>query len=368
MEFSGRPIRTNHLSSRGSPVLRGSRMRMFREDEEGLTHIIEFTFSLIIVILILAGYFTAVESEFILHTTDDSKREHECIRFSEILIEDTGSARISANVTTSQWETLDAADLHENLIRPGFGMEGSPFGILSMEKIRGLRNITYTDLRTILAIERYNFNIEITDLSGNPIAFFGYSQSGASKISEAHRVILIDDGNGTTVAKLAFRLFEGVNRRVLVRVNELMYFPEEGKNEWVEFYNPSNEAVDLSTMGFYTQKGQTFRDLLMGDSLILPGGGYGILVDDPATVNQYNFSSEAIIFTPTDDFISKGGLVDEGMGMFIQGETFEPQSYSYNNTLGAAGNGRSLEWSLSRGSWRQSTVIGGTPGYMNSQS
>ncbi len=366
MDIDEQPHCTSIPSQRGSEGRYGRRMRSFKNDDEGLTHIIEFSLSLIIVLVVLAGYFTAVDTQFIIHTPDDSKREHECIRFSEILMEDSGNAKIGSNLTTSSWETLGADILIQDLTRPGLAKEGSPFGIISLEKVEGLRNLTYKHLRSILAIDSYEFNIEVSTTNGTRLAFFGYSHDGAQKLSAVHRIVILSRGDKVETGSLTFRLFEGVNRRSLVTVNEFMYHPEDGKNEWMELYNPSDEAVDLSTLALYTYSGQTFRDFLKGPSLILPGKGYGIIIDDPETPGQYNFSRDAMVFVTTDDHISKGGLQNEGMDLFIQGETFRPYSYTYNNTLGGDGNGRSLEWSSANGGWKSSLVDEGTPGYLNS--
>jgi hypothetical protein len=340
--------------------------RRFREDEDALSHIIEFSFSLIIVLFILAGYFTAVDSEFIIHSPDDSKRQDECIRYSELLIGDSGMARSGVNNTTTHWENLDAQTLAGNLTRPGFALENARFGIISEEKISGLRNITYKHLLAILPIKNYNLNIEVIELNGSAIAFFGYSHEGARKVSETKRIVLLNGSERDRPVSFIFRLFEGVNRRTLVIVNEFMYLPEEGKNEWVELYNPSDEAVNLSTFAFYSQIGQTFRDHLGGETLILPGNGYGLILDDGETTNQYNVSSGTLTFYVKDDYIGKGGLSDKGMDFFFQGETFRSQNYSYNETLGANGNGKTLEWSYLEGGWKESAVIGGTPGRENS--
>jgi len=338
----------------------------FREDDEGLTHIIEFSLAMVIVIFILAGYFTAVDNEFILHTPDDSKRQDECIRFSDLIIGDTGSAKLDANTSTTHWETLGPVHLGMNLTRPGLAMENSNFGIISLEKVLGLRNVTYNHLRSILSIRKYNFNIEITEIDGTTIAFFGHSQEGGAKVSGINRVLLLRGGERDRPVSFIFRLFEGVNRRTLLQVNEFMYFPDEGKNEWIELYNPSDEAVNLSSFALYSQRGQTFRDLLEGDTFILPGHGYALIADDAETWNQYNITAGTIKFIVADGNIGKGGLSDTEMDFFFQGETFRSKSYSYNNTLGGNGNGRSLEWSLVEGGWKQSAFNEGTPGSKNS--
>lgn len=340
--------------------------RSLGRDEEGLSHIIEFSLSLVVVLIVLAGYFTAVDNEFIIHTPDDSKRERECIRLSDRIIGDPGQARLGPNQTTSIWEDHDAVFLSKNLTRAGLARDGSPFGILSREKVDGLRNVTYHGLRNLFAIRQYHFNLEIVAANGTRIVFFGYSHLGARKLSEVQRVILLENGTTVEPCSMYVRLFEGVNRRSLVTVSEIMYFPTEGKNEWIELHNPSHEAVDLSTLGMYFQDGQIFRNLLQGDPFILPGGGYAVVIDHPDTPARYGFSPDTPILTIREQRFGRSGLRNDGMFFFIQGEPFRTWNYSYNSTMGAAGNGRSLEWSYEHGEWQESMVDGGTPGYRNS--
>jgi len=337
----------------------------FKGDEEALSHIIEFSLALIILLFVLAGYFTAIDSEFTVNTPEDAHRERSCVRYSDLIIADMGMARNETGNTTN-WENLNPDQILDNLTRPGLAAEGREFGIISWNKVIGLRNITYLNFRSILSMTRYHFNFEITELNGSHIAFFGYSSDGVQKISEVKRIVLMVGNDGERAVKFSFRLFEGIIRRSLLRVNEFMYQPEEGKGEWIELYNPTDEAADLTTFGFYTQGNSTF-DRLKGDSLILPGKGYGLIIDAEETWYQYNIFAGTVKLLIKDNNIGHSGMLDDNMDFAFNGESFREHSYIYNNTMGGDGNGHSLEWSfLDGGGWRESTVEGGTPGRANS--
>ena len=340
--------------------------RHFREDENGLSHIIEFSLALILILITLAGFFTAVDSEFILHTPDDNKRQDECIRYTHLLVGDTGSARLNGNDTTTRWETLNASVLDNDLIRPGFAQENESYGVISHHKVAGLRNLTYKDMLSILSIRKYQLNIEVSEVDGAVIASFGYSHDVASKVSETNRVLVMAGDGDLRPVKFTFRLFEGIKRRALVRVNELMYQPEDGKNEWIELYNPTDEAVNLSSFALYFQAGQTFRDSLVGDSLILPGHSYGLIIDRDETWTQYPIAPGTVRFLVKDGNFGKVGLSDDDMNFFFQGETFVGMTYSYTSEPGGNGNGNTLEWSVTQQDWVESLVSNGTPGSENS--
>lgn len=336
----------------------------FREDEDALSHIIEFSLSLIIFLFILAGYFTALDNEFIIHSPNDARREEDCIRYSDVIIGDTGSALTDTGNTT-YWESLSPEEMDENLTRPGLAAENSEFGVISHGKIMGLRNVTYPNMRSILKITKFNFNIEITELNGSRIVYFGYSSSGAKELSQVDRIVHLQDGNDSRTVKLFFRLFKGTDRRTLIRINEIMYHPQEGKDEWIELYNPSYEAVEVSNFALYTQGNTTF-DQFTGEPMFIPGKSYGIIVTTDETLDQYNVPDTTVILRVKDNNLGQGGLRDDSMDLFIAGESLRSEYYFYNNTLGGNGNGRTLEWSVTSNGWQESQLIGGTPGEWNS--
>ncbi len=333
----------------------------FRKDEDALTHIIEFTLALIILIIVIAGYFQAIEHKFIIQSPEDSRRDEVCIRLSERLLDDSGNA-ITGSGNTSQWERLDSMAIAENLTRPGLAAEGRDFGVISQEKLLGLRNVTYEKLLDILAMEDYYFNIEILELDDTRLIHFGLSSDGVKGVSEVKRIAILQNDTGERTVKVNIRVFEGVNKRTLVRVNEFMYHPEEGKHEWVELYNPSDEAVDLSTFAMYVNT----RDQLRADNKILPGKSYGVISDSEAAWSEYAISPDALPFLVKDNALGLNGFSDIGMEFVIAGQWFRTQKYSYNSTLGGNGDGHSLEWSSASGGWVSSAGVGGTPGRVNS--
>lgn len=358
------PYLNSDDGSRYQHFNKGRSSTLFHEDECALSHIIEFSLALIILLFILAGYFTAVDNEFTYYSQDDTRREEQCYHHSDLLLGDTGLAETEGGNITA-WENLSPDELQANLTRPGLALEGQPFGMISGSKVLGFRNLTYLHIRSTLAITKHHFNFEITEINGTRIVTFGYSHLGASKISSLERIVVLRENGSERAVKFIFRLFEGVNRRTLVRVNEIMYHPEEGKGEWIELYNPSDEAVDLSTFGLYTQQDSTF-DALRGDSLLLPGKGYAVILEGEDTLGQYAIPGNTLPIYVRDNNLGQGGLIDTEMDFSFQGESFRGHHYNYNNTMGGNGNGRSLEWSLQAGGWKESAIQGGTPGMENS--
>jgi len=64
--------------------------------------------------------------------------------------------------------------------------------------------------------------------------------------------------------------------REIVRINEIYYAPRSGEVEWVEFYNRSNQPVDLSAWR-WRDAGADFPVVLPDSNLVLPPGEFALL-------------------------------------------------------------------------------------------
>jgi hypothetical protein len=75
--------------------------------------------------------------------------------------------------------------------------------------------------------------------------------------------------------RMAARLPVGYSSRSVV-INEIYYAPRSGEVEWVEFYNRSNQPVDLSTWR-WRDAGADFPVALPDSNLVLPPGEFALL-------------------------------------------------------------------------------------------
>lgn len=152
-------------------------------------------------------------------------------------------------------------------------------------------------------------------------------------------------------------------------INEIMYDLKDGTDdghEWIELYNNGPLDIDLTggkindgdndtNHGFNT----TIAKTPSRGSLIIPADGFIILADDSAKI-AYDIS----------DY--QGSIIDTvfnlkntaGQLKIIDKDNLVLASLGYNKDLGAAGNGRTLEWDGTV--LKESTVDGGTPGRTNS--
>ncbi|MDI6591699.1 MAG: lamin tail domain-containing protein [Patescibacteria group bacterium] len=155
-------------------------------------------------------------------------------------------------------------------------------------------------------------------------------------------------------------------------ITELMYNLEGKDNlhEWVEIYNRGKE--DIILLGGHSPGSWRFNDgknhLLNIEALTISPGQYFILADDAQT-----FLADHPGF--------KGVVIDTVMSLkntsetlkLIDGEGKEVENVTYQNSWGGNGNGKSLEKidvnkNNEASNWKESLVLGGTPGSLNSVS
>ena len=152
-----------------------------------------------------------------------------------------------------------------------------------------------------------------------------------------------------------------------ILINEIMYDLKgtDEKHEWVEIYNPDPEAIDLTGWKFNDGDGATNHALNPAPengsrgSMIIAAGSFTLLAGN----------AETLI---TDLPSYSGTVIDTVMNLnntsaqlkFFNAEGVEVAAASYDKSLGANGNGKTLEWDGSV--FKEGLADIGTPGAVNS--
>lgn len=137
-----------------------------------------------------------------------------------------------------------------------------------------------------------------------------------------------------------------------IEITEIMYdlSGSDSKREWVEVLNIGSESVDIIDWRFNDGSNHKFVD----PPLILPGS-YAIFASDAST-----FSSEWDVFVPVIDTVMSLNNTEDTLSL-VNELGVEVFSISYNKTMGAVGDGYSLQ--IISGSLVSGTP---TPGRANS--
>ena len=124
-----------------------------------------------------------------------------------------------------------------------------------------------------------------------------------------------------------------------VAINEIMYNPASG-NEWVELFNSGDSTVNLTGWVIKDAANNTFGDLT---NVEIPPGEYVVVEETGAVLNNDN---------------DEVHLFDDSMT--------EVDNATYDDSMGADGNGKTLEYNPVTDTWEESLVDGGTSGHRNS--
>ncbi|MEE3207862.1 MAG: lamin tail domain-containing protein, partial [Candidatus Thermoplasmatota archaeon] len=212
-----------------------------RRDEQGVTHVIEYTLALTLFIMLLHSFTTTMEFRL---GVDLDRQDQRYPAVREVLGELTGSVGNASGVEV--WETLEWGT-GETQLRNGtiVGLLASD-GVLSEAKCQALAKFPYGGLREELGVNE-ELAIEVRTLSPDAqVIFWGGDLDSASiSVTEERLLLLRTTGGDEVPAKLRVSLFEAPFVSDSLYLTEIMYAPTSG-TEWIELYNPHDTAIMLS--------------------------------------------------------------------------------------------------------------------------
>jgi hypothetical protein len=127
-----------------------------------------------------------------------------------------------------------------------------------------------------------------------------------------------------------------------ILITEIMYDPEgsDAKQEWIELYNPGPEAVNLADWKYADKSNHALnlppKNGGLGTMLIAPGR-YVILASDATTFVGSHPGISIVIDTTMI-------LNNSGMTLGLRDGVTPKAVATYVKSMGAAGNGESLQW------------------------
>jgi len=173
-----------------------------------------------------------------------------------------------------------------------------------------------------------------------------------------------DEDTGNNKKILGFTVHSPPNEFNDVVINEIMYAPQTGLQEWIELYNKTEEPVDLIDWEIYDNSSHTN---ITTENKFIPPNGFVVLCKDSLIKNHFNITSE-IINTKLPSFNNTGDVVRirDSSGLTIDSLEFLP-------TWGGNNDGKSLERisadgeSIDQTNWGTSqSKFTATPGKINS--
>jgi len=166
-----------------------------------------------------------------------------------------------------------------------------------------------------------------------------------------------------------------------VRINEIMYNPDQGSdsfNEWIEIFNNGTSSVNLTDAtlcgdsllkGFLNKSdgniGRNTTFILQPSSFaVITDGGSGGDVGTDVYIN-FNVDSDALALHTSEKSICSGGLKNTGEEINIALNT-ESHIVDYQPFVSFA-NGNNKTLIFYKGTFTESAIVNGTPGASNDQ-
>lgn len=151
------------------------RRRKFKDDDEGISHVIEFITSFIIFITLLTAFYTAVGVQIPKSNLIDLNERMKLVRVGNMLVNEEGQMTTGP----SNWEDfIERTDGVNKIGRIGFAYSDQMKGVLSLKKIDAIRSVLgtgnvplekalYNKTRELMSLDggQY-FNIEICTIPG----------------------------------------------------------------------------------------------------------------------------------------------------------------------------------------------------------
>ncbi|MDZ7262223.1 MAG: lamin tail domain-containing protein [candidate division KSB1 bacterium] len=151
-------------------------------------------------------------------------------------------------------------------------------------------------------------------------------------------------------------------------INEIMYRPASGEAEWVEFYNPNEQAINLRGWGLTDSRPQA-RVVITNKSAEVKPGEFVIVAEDSTIFNSFPEIS-CLVFIPPKGFPALNNNYDSVVLSDLTGLAVDSLAYraSWGGELGVSleriryhgPSNDAKNWASSRDS------SGGTPGRKNS--
>ncbi|MCG2718253.1 MAG: lamin tail domain-containing protein [Nanoarchaeota archaeon] len=303
------------------------------------------------------------------------------MRISEVLINNPGYI----DNEKTNWEEYpayykeDAPDIDTNMTGLGFAKDKNSYGVLSMSKITAMGKITYPKARTLLALSPgQNFNISFQIIGNETKTYWGADYTNAKNVGMYKRIVLVydsmDNENPYKPARLTICFFDSGLYDEKIVINEIMYNPVAGgDNEWIELYNPTSMAIDVtewiisegSPSSVIKLKGVEDDDIGLRGAVI-PSNGYAVFCNSTRSVyKNFTFGTDAVWFTYIGTPLSN--LDDAGDTITLKNKYYDTvDSVTYSSSWGGNGNNETLE--RNETGWFQSNTNGknGTLGRRNS--
>ena len=311
--------------------------RNLPNEENAVTHVIEFTIALTVFVLLIQAFTSSMNHRI---GIDLDINDDKVVMAREAISELAGSEGKIGDVTN--WEDFEFGTGNVQL------RDGLTVGILNSNgeidknKCDALGKFPYSPLKAELGVIN-ELRIEVRTMVPNEsVCLWGGDPSGSSVSIKSERYLLYNTGSEILPAVLTVTVYDGELPGNKIYMTEVMYNPtRSGTNyEWVEVYNPNPTAIYIAN---WLISDSVDDDAIVADNdddlILLPAKNVGILTSSPAIYKE-TYGNHQYVFSVEDTAIGNG-LGNNDTLTLSKGSSFK-DIFSYTNEDGADGNGKTL--------------------------
>ena len=321
-------------------ALQGGTIFMKRRDEDGVTHIIEFTLALTVFLLMLQAFTTTMDYRLGIDLDKHSNRISESKIALNQLVSSTGNVNNETEWNEFEYGVGDTQIRHD--FEVGILNEN---GNIDVEKCLALAKLPRLFLEEKLGVTE-NLEITITSLvDGEEIIRWGSDSNDAYASASSYKFVILEEDENTFPGRIEVTVFKGPIGKDEIVITEIMYAPENDYDnyEWIEIYNPTNYALELNEFKISDRNESDYLKRNANDIITIPAGAVGIIVVNETFFREnilVSVDENAYIFEVEDSAIGNGlDIEDEITAKY--GTNERKVAYNYE-TDGAFRNGNSL--------------------------
>ncbi len=309
-----------------------------REDDSGLTAVIEFLTAFVLFLMIVTAFLSLAQLQLGSNQPSIDRLESAAIESLQQLTDSEGlfvpliDEVPDYQNATSDWHLLSAQTLIDGNLLPGLLDEG---GWISQSRIDALENVTEAQFSSGIGLENgFAIHLRITIIEstnesrvGMTVFEDGPDRNSSQNSASSSRVFKL---NGEKII-IVLDVLDGANKFAKLELTEFMIEPSGGGPEWVELHNPNSFAVNLSGWALSKYSPNSPNALHLFTEGVVSGGSVIILSGNPLI--QLDYGAESIFDLFQSGVLGSGqnNLVNPYEGKFSL--TWAPYNSALSTTV-----------------------------------
>lgn len=159
-----------------------------------------------------------------------------------------------------------------------------------------------------------------------------------------------------------------------LKLNEIMFYPVSGNNEFIEIYNTGLTSVDMYGLGLKYYNSSPDFITSTGQGTVLEPLSYAVIFEADYDIESGIYSNlippQALILKITDNYFGSTGMANTSDRpvwlLSANGDTLDVYTYSADNTQAHSDEKIAAGTDSSQSNWLNSVYPSGTPGFLNS--